>query len=95
MPLYTKYEGIRYNDARVQAEFQRLVEEVAAAERARGPVEERHRSADGERDRGKISESQYNEIDNQYISANNTIARAIKKVDEFLGRNKDYRVTGN
>ncbi len=94
MPLYTKYEGIRYDDPNVQAEFQRLVEQIAAAERARAPLEDRHRRAEGERDRGKISELQYNEVDDQYISANNTIARAIKKVDEFLGRNKDYRVMG-
>jgi hypothetical protein len=92
MPLYTKYEKIRYDDPNVQAEFQRLVEEVAAAERARAPIQEQHRRAEGERDRGKISDSQYNEVDNQYISANNTIARAIKKVDEFLGRNKDYQI---
>jgi len=92
MPLYTKYEGIRYDDPHVQAEFQRLVEAVAAAERARGPIEDRHRRAEAERDRGNISESQYNDIDKQYVSANNAIARAIKKVDEFLGRNKDYHV---
>lgn len=93
MPLYTKYEGIRYEDPRVQAEFQRLLEDVAAAERAREPVQQRHRQAESERDVGAITEKQYREADDQFISANNTIARALKKVDEFLQRNKDYRVT--
>ena len=92
MPLYTKYEAIRYDDPNVQAEFQRLVEEVATAERARAPIQEQHRRAEGERDRGKLSESQYNDVDHTYIAANNSIARAIKKVDEFLGRNKDNQV---
>lgn len=93
MPHYTQYEGIRYDDPHVQAEFQRLVEEVAGAERARAPIEEQHRAAERGRDSGNVSDSEYRSIDDQYISANNSIARAKKKVDEFLQRNKDYRVS--
>lgn len=93
MPLYTKYEGIRYDDPSTQAEFQRLIEAVAAAERARAPLEQRQRQAEVDREAGDLSDSQFRAIDDKYIDANNTIARAIKKVDEFLQRNKDYRAT--
>lgn len=92
MPLYTKYEGIRYDDPMIQAEFQKLVEGVAAAERARSPLQEQQRRAEADRDAGNISDAQFRAADDKYISANNTIAAAMKKVDEFLQRNKDYRV---
>jgi hypothetical protein len=92
MPRYTQYEGIRYDDPMLQAEFQRLIEEVAAAERARGPIQQQHRQAEEGRDAGDVSDSQFRSVDQQYIAANNKIAAAMKKVDEFLGRNKNYRV---
>ena len=92
MPRYTQYEGIRFDDPTLQAEFQRLIEEVAAAERARAPIQQQHRQAEEGRDSGNMSDSQFRSVDQQYISANNKIAAAMKKVDEFLGRNKNYRV---
>lgn len=92
MPVYTQYEGIRYDDPGLQAEFQRLIEEIAAAERARAPIQERERQAEADRDAGAISDAQFRAIDSQFISANNKIAAAKRKVDEFLGRYKNYRV---
>jgi outer membrane protein TolC len=92
MPLYSDYERIRYDDPGLQAEFQRLVEAVAAAERARAPIQDQHRKAESDMDTGVVSESDFRSIDRQFIQANNTIAAAKKKVDEFLGRYKNYRV---
>lgn len=92
MPLYTKYEGIRYDDPALQAELQRLIEAVAAAERARAPVQQQHREAEEQREVGDISERQFRQVDDRFIAANNNIAAAMKKVDEFLGRYKSYRV---
>lgn len=92
MPHSTQYEGIRYDDPMLQTEFQRLVEEVAAAELARAPIQQQHHQAEEGRDGGNVSDSQFRSVDQQFISANNKIAAAKKKVDEFLGRNKNYRV---
>lgn len=92
MSHYSDYERIRYDDPALQAEFQRLIQEVAAAERARAPIQDQHRRAESDMDTGVVSESQFRSIDSQYIKANNTIAAAKKKVDEFLGRHKNYRV---
>ena len=93
MPLYTEYERIRYNDPTLQAEFQRLIEEMAAAERAREPIQEQHRKAESDMDTGVVKESEFRAIDSQYIKANNRIAAARKKIEEFLGRYKNYRVS--
>jgi|GEM_PF-2339385 len=93
MPHYTQYEGIRYDDPHLQAEFQRLVEEVAAAERTRAPIQQRHRQAEQEREAGDMSDSQFRAVDDQFISANNKIAAAKRKVEEFLGRHKHYHTT--
>ena len=93
MPHYTQYEGIRYDDPHLQAEFQRLVEEVATAERARAPIQQRHRQAEQEREAGDMSDSQFRAVDDQFISANNKIAAAKRKVEEFLGRHKHYHTT--
>ncbi len=92
MALYAKYDGIRYDDPRLQAEFQRLVEAVAASERARRPIQQRHQEVERAREDGAISDTEFRAVDDQYIAANNKIAAAMRKVDEFLGRNKDYRV---
>jgi len=93
MPHYTQYEGIRYDDPHLQAEFQRLVEEVAAAEHTRAPIQQRHRQAEQEREAGDMSDSQFRAVDDQFISANNKIAAAKRKVEEFLGRHKHYHTT--
>lgn len=92
MPHYTEYERIRYDDPSLQAEFQRLVEEIATVERARAPIQQRHRQAEEGREAGDLPESQFRAIDDQYIAANNKIAAAKKKADEFLGRFKNFRV---
>lgn len=90
MPHATQYQGIHYDDPLLQAEFERLVGEVAAAENARAPIQRQHRQAEEGRDAGDVSDSQFRSVDQQFISANNRIAAAKKKVDEFLGRNKNY-----
>jgi outer membrane protein TolC len=92
MPLYTKYEGIRYDDPALQAELQRLIEAVAAAERARAPIQQQQREAEARREAGDISEREFRQADDKFIAANNSIAAAMKQVDEFLGRYKNYRV---
>ncbi len=92
MPLYTDYERIRYDDPSLQAELQRLIEEMAAAERAREPIQTQHRQAERDMDTGVVSEPEFRAIDSQYIKANNRIAATRKKIEEFLGRYKDYRV---
>ena len=92
MPHYTHYENIHYDDPALQAELQRLIEDVAIAERARAPIQQRHREAEAEHDTGAISQSEFRAVDNQYISANNKIAAAKKKIDDFLGRNKNFHV---
>ncbi len=94
MALYSKYNGIHYEDPRVQVEFERLVEAVEAAERARAPIQLRHQEVERAREDGAISEKEFRAVDAQFISANNKIAAAMRKVDEFLGRNKDYHVVG-
>lgn len=92
MPHYTEYENIRYDDPSLQAELQKLIEDVAVAERARVPVQDQHRQAESELDVGGITEEDFRKIDSQFISANNRIATAKKKIDEFLQRYKNFRV---
>ncbi len=92
MPHYTQYENIRYDDPALQAELQRLIQAVAAAERARAPIQQRHREAEAQQDAGTMSGAEFQTIDRQYISANNKIAAAKKNIDEFLGRNKNFHV---
>ena len=87
-----EYSGIRYDDPRLQAEFERLLAEVEACERSRTPVQESHRNAERAYEDGEISERQFRTVDDQYISANNKIAAAKKNVDQFLQMNKNYRV---
>ena len=88
----SEYDGMRYDDPRAQAEFERLLAEVRAAEQSREPIQQRHREAERNMDIGSVSDSEYRSVDSQYIAANNKIAAAKKKVNEFLARNKDYRV---
>jgi outer membrane protein TolC len=92
MPHYIEYENIRYDDPSLQAELQKLIEDVAAAERARSPIQNQHRQAESELDVGSITEEDFRKVDSQFISANNRIAAAKKKIDEFLQRYKNYRV---
>ncbi len=90
--LTREYRGIRYDDPWLQREFERLLSEVDALERARAPVEEEHRKAERAREDGEISEREFRAVDDRYIAANNKIAAAKKRVDQFLQANKNYRV---
>ncbi len=92
MAHYTQYENIRYDDPLLQAELQKLIEEVAVAERARSPLQAQHRQAEADQDVGTITEEEFRDIDSRFISANNRIAAAMKKVDDFLGRYKNFNV---
>ena len=92
MPIRNQYAGFSYDDPRVQAEFQRLLDEVDAAEQARAPIQQQHRQAENSRDAGSMSDAQFGAVDRQFIAANNKIAAAKRKVDHFLSQNKDYRV---
>ena len=87
-----EYRGIRYDDPGLHAEFERLLAEVEAAERARAPYKEQFEQAERLRDEGQLSRSQFEAAEDKYIGANNTIARAKRAVDQFLGTYKNYRV---
>jgi hypothetical protein len=90
--LTREYRGIRFDDPGLQREFERLVSEVDACESARAPVEDEHRKAERAREDGDISEREFRAVDDRYIAANNKIAAAKKRVDQFLQVNKHYRV---
>ncbi len=87
-----KYRGIHYDDPRLQAEFERLLAEVDAAERARAPSKQRFEEAERDLDVGAVSRKEFESAENRYIAANNKLAAALRAVDQFLGRYKNYRV---
>lgn len=87
------YQGIHYDDPRVQAEFERLLQAVVAAEQARAPIAERHRRAERDAEDGALGDAQFKAIDSAYIAANNAIAAAQRAVDEFLHANHNYRAS--
>ena len=87
------FAGIAFDDPRLQAAFEQLLQAVAAAEREREPVAQRHRQAEHELDRAVISDAQFRRVDDAYIAANNRIAAAKRAVDAFLAQNRAYRVT--
>jgi outer membrane protein TolC len=87
-----EYAGIRYDDPQLQAEFERLLGEVAAAERARAPFAQQFQEAERQREAGRIASTQFEAAEDKYIGANNNIARAKRAVDQFLGQYKNYRV---
>lgn len=86
------FSGISFDEPRRQAEFEKLVAVVAAAEQEREPIGQRHKKAERELDDGDISDSQFRTVDDQYIAANNKIAAAKHAVDAFLTQNNDYKV---
>ncbi|WP_026370237.1 hypothetical protein [Kallotenue papyrolyticum] len=90
--LTREYRGIRYDDPRLQAEFERLLAEVERLEQARRPIEEEHRRAELAREEGDLSEREFRTVDDRYIAMNNQIAAAKRRVDQFLQTNKNYRV---
>lgn len=86
------FSGISFDEPRRQAEFEKLVAAVVAAEQEREPIGQRHKKAERELDDGDISDSQFRTVDDQYIAANNKIAAAKHAVDAFLTQNNDYKV---
>ena len=84
------YRGIYYDDPYVQAEFQRLVQGIIAAEQARAPIAERHRKAERDVESGAMSDRQFRSVDDEYIATNNAIAAAQRAADDFLRRNANY-----
>jgi hypothetical protein len=87
------YRGIHYDDPRVQAEFERLVQQIRDAEQARAPIAERHRKAERDAESGAISDTHFRSVDHEYIGANNAIAAAQRAADDFLRRNHNYRTS--
>ncbi len=85
-----EFAGISFRDQRTQAEFDRLVDAVAAAEQARAPLAQRHAQLERDLDAGRVSDAQFRAIDEQYIAANNAIAAAKRAVDAFLVQHRDY-----
>jgi hypothetical protein len=86
------YRDLYYEDPHVQAEFERLVQRIRDAERAREPIGARHRQAERAQETGAISDAEYRSADDAYIAANNAIAAAQRAVDEFLHTHRNYRV---
>jgi hypothetical protein len=85
------YRGIFYDEPHVQAEFERLVQGIHEAERARAPLADRQRTAAREAEAGAISDKQFQSADAAFIAANNAIAAAQRAVDAFLQANKNYK----
>lgn len=87
------YSGIRFDDPHVQAQFERLLQGVVAAEQARAPIADRHRRAERDAEDGTLSDTQFKTVDSAYIAANNAIAAAQRAVDEFLHANRNYKAS--
>lgn len=85
------YRGIHYDEPHVQAEFERLVQQIRAAEQARAPIAARHKQAERDVEAGRLSYAQFRTIDDAYIAANNAIAAAQRAVDAFLQLHRNYR----
>ncbi len=89
-----EYAGIRYDDPGLQAEFERLLAQITAAERARAPLAQQMQDAERQRDNGRIGRDQFEAVEDKYMGANNTIARAKRAVDQFLGQYKNTNRKG-
>ena len=85
------YRDIYYDQPHVQAEFERLVQRIRDAERARAPHRERHQQAEREIESGSMSDAEYRSVEDASIAANNAIAAAQRAVDEFLHVHRNYR----
>ncbi len=90
---HREFAGIHFKEPNLQAEFERLLAAVDAAEQARAPLAQRQSQAERNLDRGEISDRQFGEADRAFISANNKIAAAKKAVDAFLSLHHNYDVT--
>jgi hypothetical protein len=85
------YRDLYYEEPHVQAEFERLVQRIRDAERAREPIGSRQQQAERAVETGRMSEAEYRSADDAYIAANNAIAAAQRAVDAFLQTHKNYR----
>ena len=85
------YRGIYFEEPHVQSEFERLVEQVRAAERAREPLSQRQNKAERGAEAGTLSDKEYRSAEDAYIAAGNAIAAAQRAVDKFLQENRNYR----
>jgi hypothetical protein len=88
------YRDLYFDEPHVQAEFERLVQAIRDAERARAPIGERHRQAERGAETGAVSDADYRSAEDKYIAASNKIAAAQRAVDKFLQANRNYRVRG-
>ncbi len=85
------YRDLYYDEPHVQAEFERLVQRVRDADRAREPIGSKHRQAERDMETGALSEAEYRSADAAYIAAGNAIAAAQRAVDAFLQQNRNYK----
>ena len=85
------YRDLYFDDPHVQAEFERLVQKVRDAERARAPIGSQHNQAERALEQGTTSDAEYRSLDAAYIAAGNAIAAAQRAVDEFLHVHRNYR----
>ena len=85
------YRDLYFEQPHVQAEFERLVQRIRDAERAREPIGARHRQAERAVETGAISNAEFRSADDAYIAANNAIAAAQRAVDAFLRTHRNYR----
>jgi hypothetical protein len=85
------YRDLYYEQPHVQREFERLVQRIRDAERAREPISARQRQAERAVETGAISNAEFRSADDAYIAANNAIAAAQRAVDAFLRTHRNYR----
>jgi hypothetical protein len=85
------YRDLYFEEPHVQAEYERLVQRIRDAERAREPISARHRQAEQAMETGAISGADFRSVDDAYIAANNAIAAAQRAVDAFLRTHRNYR----
>lgn len=86
------YQSIRFDEPAVQRQFEQLVQGVRAAEQARAPIAERHRTAERANEDGSMSNADFLVIDREYIAANNAIAAAKRAVETFLNTHRNYHM---
>lgn len=84
------YRRIRYDNPKVQAQFEQLVQNVRDAEQARAPIAQQHRQAEDADERGAASNAAFQSADKAYIAANNVIAAAQHAIEAFLSANPNY-----
>ena len=86
------YRDFYYEEPHVQAEYERLVQQLRNAEAARTPVGQQHEQAERAEEAGAISEKSYRSSEQAYVAASNAIAEAKRAVETFLNRNGNYKI---